>query len=62
MSDTYRITTTTKSGETHQGLMNRFQPEMMNGFIGIAREDGAWVYVAPDDMLKMEFEPVEHSE
>lgn len=58
MPDTYRITVTTKSGETHTGLMNRSQPEMVNGFIGVAREDGAWVYLAPDDVIKMEYVPV----
>ena len=57
MADTYRITVTTKSGETHEGLMNRSQAEMVNGFIGVAREDGAWVYLAPDDVLKMEYVP-----
>ncbi|HCN96664.1 MAG TPA: hypothetical protein DIT59_08420 [Leclercia sp.] len=57
MADTYRITVTTKSGETHEGLMNRSQPEIVNGFIGVAREDGAWVYLAPDDVLKMEYVP-----
>lgn len=57
MSDSYRITVTTKSGETHEGLMNRSQPEMVNGFIGVAREDGAWVYLAPDDVLKIEYVP-----
>lgn len=57
MADTYRITVTTKSGETHEGLMNRSQPEIVNGFIGVAQEDGAWVYLAPDDVLKMEYVP-----
>lgn len=57
MTGTYRITVTTKSGETHEGLMSRSQPEMVNGFIGVAREDGAWVYLAPDDVLKMEYVP-----
>lgn len=57
MTDTYRITVTTKSGETHIGLMNRSQPEIVNGFIGVAQEDGAWVYLAPDDVQKMEFVP-----
>jgi len=57
MTDTYRITVTTKSGETHEGLMNRSQPEMVNGFIGVAKEDGSWVYLAPDDVLKMEYVP-----
>lgn len=58
MADTYRITVKTKSGETHTGLMNRSQPEVVNGFIGISQEDGGWVYLAPDDVLKMQFDPV----
>jgi hypothetical protein len=57
MTDTYRITVKTKSGETHVGLMNGSQPEVVNGFIGIAQEDGAWLYLAPDDVLKMEYVP-----
>lgn len=57
MTDTYRITVTTKPGETHIGLMTRSQPEVVNGFIGIAQEDGVWVYLAPDDVLKMEYVP-----
>ncbi|ALB54887.1 FIG00554718: hypothetical protein [Cronobacter universalis NCTC 9529] len=55
MTDTYRITVKTKTGETHEGLMNRSQPEIINGFIGIAREDGSWVYLAPDEVLNMEY-------
>lgn len=38
MPDTYRITVTTKSGETHIGLMNRSQPDIVNGFIGMLRK------------------------
>ena len=57
MPATYRITASTKSGETHVGLMNRSQPEMVNGFIGVAKEDGSWVYLAPNDVLKMEYVP-----
>lgn len=37
--------------------MNRSQPEVVNGFIGVAREDGAWMCLAPDDVLKMEYVP-----
>jgi hypothetical protein len=57
MPEIYRITALTKSGETHTGLMNRSQPEVVNGFIGIAQEDGGWVYLASDDVLKMQFDP-----
>jgi len=30
---------------------------MVNGFIGIAQENSAWVYLAPDDVLKIEYVP-----
>ncbi|MEN4621789.1 hypothetical protein ABEH29_10400 [Pantoea agglomerans] len=62
MTGTYRITVTTKSGETHECLMNRSQPEMVNGFIGVAKEKGSWVYRAPDDVLKMEYVPEAETE
>ncbi|MCX3307974.1 hypothetical protein ORN12_02975 [Pantoea vagans] len=55
MPDNYRIIVITKSGETHHGLMSRCQPEMVNAFIGIAQEDGAWIYHAPGDLQKMGF-------
>lgn len=57
MSEVNRITVITKSGENHIGLMNRSQPEMVNGFIGVAQQDASWVYLAPDDVLKMEYVP-----
>jgi hypothetical protein len=62
MTDTYRIKVKTKSGETHIGLMNRAQPEIVNGFIDVAQEDGAWVYLAPDDVQKMEFVPQDYND
>ncbi|WP_222939430.1 hypothetical protein [Pantoea agglomerans] len=42
--------------------MNRSQPEMVNGFIGVAKEKGSWVYRAPDDVLKMEYVPEAETE
>ncbi|NUW63308.1 hypothetical protein HUZ94_06890 [Cronobacter sakazakii] len=57
MPDIYRITVKTKTGETHEGLMKRSQPEIINGFIGIAREDGSWIYLAPDNVQEMEYVP-----
>jgi len=44
-----------------KGLLNLSQPEMVNGFIGIAREDGGWLNLAPDSVLKMEYAP-DHKE
>ncbi len=57
MKDAYCVKVTTKSGEPQVGRMNRSEPEIVNGFIGIAQEDGAWVYIASDDVLKMEYVP-----
>jgi len=53
MVECYRITGSNKWGETYEGLINRLQPEMVNGLIGVAKEDGAWIYLAPDDVMKM---------
>ncbi len=57
MSDIYQITLTTQTGETFRGKMSRRQPELVNGFIGIAREDGSWLYPDPNDVLKMGYVP-----
>ncbi len=62
MADIYRITVKTKTGETHEGLMKRSQPEIINGFIGIAREDGSWIYLAPDNVQEMEYVPEPETE
>ncbi|EOI5720027.1 hypothetical protein ACMS1V_002000 [Cronobacter dublinensis] len=37
--------------------MRRSQPEMVNVFVGIPREDGSGLYLAPADVLKMEQVP-----
>lgn len=52
-----RIIVIIKFLEDIKGLMNWPHPEVVNGFIEIAREDGGWVYLAPDDVLKMEYVP-----
>ncbi|KGB00262.1 hypothetical protein DR73_2233 [Enterobacteriaceae bacterium ATCC 29904] len=57
MSDIYQITLTTQTGETFRGKMTRSQPELVNGFIGVAKKDGAWAYLAPDDVFRMEYVP-----
>lgn len=46
MPDNYRVTASTKSGEKHQGLLTRSQPEVINGSIAVAREETSWNYLA----------------
>ena len=58
MSDTYKITITKKSKETFTGLMNRSQPEIINGFVALADEEGRWRYFSPDSIEDFLFEPV----
>ncbi|MHA3461473.1 hypothetical protein [Yersinia enterocolitica] len=38
--------------------MTRQQPEIVNGFVAIATEDGEWIYLKPDEVKKMHFVPV----
>lgn len=52
MPDTYRITVTIKSGETYESL-KKGSPEMVTSFMRVMMEDGAWIYLAPDDLMKM---------
>ena len=55
MADTYRVTVTTKSGETHVGLMRGRQPEIINGFLALATEEGEWRYFRPDSVEQFHF-------
>lgn len=58
MTDTYRITITTTSKETFTGLMTRSQPEIINGFVALATEEGEWRYFRPDSVDQFHFVPV----
>lgn len=58
MSDIYQITLTTQTGETFTGKMSRRQPELVNGFVPLANEDGEWLYFIPTDVKRMKFTPV----
>lgn len=44
----YRIEVTTTTGEKYIGLMTKKMPDLVNGFLGIALEDGSWVYLKPE--------------
>lgn len=58
MTQKWNITVETKSGETYAGAMTRQQPEIVNGFVAIATEEGEWIYLKPDEVKKMHFVPV----
>ncbi|NDJ59436.1 hypothetical protein GWD52_21115 [Enterobacteriaceae bacterium 4M9] len=58
MTTSYKITITTTSGETFTGIMTRRQPEMVNGFVALAEDDGGWRYFRPDDVSRFHFVPV----
>ncbi|WP_320734170.1 hypothetical protein [Enterobacter kobei] len=58
MSDIYQITLTTTSKETFTGLMTRSQPEIINGFVALATEEGEWRYFRPDSVEQFHFVPV----
>lgn len=59
MATVYKITITKKSKETFTGLMTRSQPEIINGFVALADEEGKWRYFSPDSIEDFLFEPVE---
>ncbi|MBE3178214.1 hypothetical protein INF83_09565 [Enterobacter cloacae complex sp. P3B] len=58
MSDIYQITLITQTDETFTGKMSRRQPELVNGFVPLANEDGEWLYFIPTDVKRMRFTPV----
>lgn len=40
------------------GKMSRRQPELVNGFVPLANEDGEWLYFIPTDVKRMRFTPL----
>ncbi len=54
----YTITITKTSGETYTGTMTRKQPEIVNGFIALALDNGEWVYIKPDVVEEIRYVPV----
>ncbi|HBM3111098.1 TPA: hypothetical protein LVL67_001863 [Klebsiella oxytoca] len=62
MSYIYQITLTTQTGETFTGMMKRSQPEIVNGFVALASEEGEWRYFRPDSVEQFHFVPVVEQE
>lgn len=54
MPSTCCNTFTAKASENHIGIIIRSQPKIVNGIIGVAQENGAWVYLAPGDVINIE--------
>ena len=59
MATVYRITITKKSKESFTGLMTRSQPEIVNGYVALAMDDGKLRYFSQDSIDDFLFEPVE---
>lgn len=62
MSDTYQITITTTNKETFTGKMTRKQPELVNGFVALAQDNGEWRFFKPESVEQFHFVPVVEEE
>lgn len=62
MAEIYKITLTTTDGEVFSGTMSRREPQLVNGFIGVATGDGGWAYVAPQSVSRITAVPVQQEE
>ncbi len=58
MTQSYTITLTTSSGETYDGTMTRKQPEIVNGFVSLALDNGEWLYLKPEIVESIRYVPV----
>ncbi|WP_064558971.1 hypothetical protein [Buttiauxella brennerae] len=58
MSDIYQITITTTNKETFTGKMTRKQPELVNGFVALAQDNGEWRFFKPESVEQFHFVPV----
>lgn len=62
MSDIYQITITTTNKETFTGKMTRKQPELVNGFVALAQDNGEWRFFKPESVEQFHFVPVSENE
>ncbi len=58
MADIYQITITTTNKETFTGKMTRKQPELVNGFVALAQDNGEWRFFKPESVEQFHFVPV----
>ena len=62
MADIYQITITTTNKETFTGKMTRNQPELVNGFVALAQDNGEWRFFKPESVEQFHFVPVAEEE
>lgn len=62
MADIYQITITTTNKETFSGKMTRKQPELVNGFVALAQDNGEWRFFKPEIVEQFHFVPVVEEE
>ncbi len=62
MVQRFTITLTKSSGETYTGTMTRKQPEIVNGFVSLALDNGEWIYLKPDVVEEIRYVPVVEEE
>lgn len=62
MADIYQITITTTNKETFTGKMTRKQPELVNGFVALAQDNGEWRFFRPESVEQFHFVPVVEEE
>jgi hypothetical protein len=58
MPTKYNVKAKKKDGTIYEGIMTVKEPQLVNGLYSIARADGGWTYVHPDEISEIDFTPV----
>lgn len=58
MAANYKVIAKKKDGTIYEGVMTTKEPRLVNGLFAIARTDGSWKYIQPDELSEFEFTPV----
>lgn len=58
MAAKYTVIAKKKDGTIYEGVMTTKEPRLVNGLFAIARMDGSWKYIQPDELSEFEFTPM----
>ncbi|HHQ6537934.1 TPA: hypothetical protein ACSTJY_003313 [Serratia fonticola] len=58
MAANYKVIAKKKDGTIYEGVMTTKEPRLVNGLFAIARLDGSWKYIQPDELSEFEFIPL----